>query len=141
MADESENPALAMLLKLESRLDGLSDELMAVKSRLAYVEGRLATVEARLAELEAERDALLASESRMPRAVAQVSLEIAGVAPSLQPGEDQDELVELIRRIRARRTAVNVLSDDERTALEEAWQCGIVSAEEIAAFFKRRGIG
>ena len=140
MADESENPALAMLLKLESRLDGLSDELMAVKSRLAYVEGRLATVEARLAELAAERDALLASESRMPRTVAQVSL-VAGVAPSLQPGEDQDELVELIRRIRARRTAVHVLSDDESTALEEAWQCGIVSADEIAAFFKRRGIG
>src|SRR3974377_2342616 len=98
MADEPENPALAMLLKLESRLDGLSEELTAVKGRLAYVEGRLATVEARLAKLEAQRDALLASDVRMPPAVAHMSLDIAGVAPSLMPGEDQDELVELICR-------------------------------------------
>ena len=141
MADEPENPALAMLLKLESRLDGLSEELAAVKGRLAYVEGRLASVEARLAKLEAQRDALLASGLRIPHAVDLVSLEIAGVSPSLMPGEDQDELAELICRIMARRTPVRGLSDDERVALEEAWQCGLVSPEELAAFWKRRGIG
>jgi hypothetical protein len=135
MADEPENPKLAMLLKLESRLDGLSEELTAVKGRLAYVEGRLASVEARLAKLEAQRDALLAS----PHAAAHMSLEIAGVAPSLMPGEDHDELAELICRIMARRKPVHVLSDDERIALEEAWQCGLVSPEELAAFWKRRG--
>jgi hypothetical protein len=141
MADEPENPALVMLLKLESRLDGLSEELTAVKGRLAYVEGRLASVEARLAKLEAQRDALLASDVRMPHAVEHMSLEIAGIAPSLMPGEDQDELAELICRIMARRTPVHVLSDDERIALEEAWRCGLVSPEELAAFWKRRGIG
>jgi hypothetical protein len=142
MADEPENPALVMLLQLESRLNGLSDELMAVKGRLAYVEGRLATVEARLAKLEAERDALLAADVRPPPAVAHISLlDIAGVAPSLLPGEDQDELAELIHRIKARRTSIHVLSDDERAALEEAWRCGLVSPEELAAFWKRRGIG
>jgi hypothetical protein len=141
MADEPENPALAMLLKLESRLDGLSEELTAVKGQLAYVEGRLAGVEARLAELESRRDALLASVVRTSHAVAHMSLEIAGVAPSLTPGEDQDELAELICRIMARRTPVHVLSDDERVALEEAWQCGLVSSEELTAFWKRRGIG
>jgi hypothetical protein len=141
MADEPENPALAMLLQLESRLDCLSDELMAVKGRLAYVEGRLATVEARLAKLEAERDALLASDVRPPPAVAHILLDIAGVAPSLSPGEDRDEFVELVRRIRARRTPVHVLSDDERSALEEAWRCGLVSPEEMTAFWKRRGVG
>jgi hypothetical protein len=141
MADEPENPALEMLLKLEARLDGLSEELTAVKGRLAYVEGRLASVESRLAKLEAQHGALLATDARMPHAVAHMSLEIAGVAPSLMPGEDQDELAELICRIMARRTPVHVLSDDERVALEEAWQCGLVSAEELAAFWKRRGIG
>jgi hypothetical protein len=141
MDDEPENPALAMLLQLESRLDGLSDELTAVKGRLAHVESRLVTVEARLAQLEAERDALLAADACTPSPVAHMSLEIAGVAPSLLPGEDQDEFVELARRIRARRTPVHVLSEDERAALEEAWQCGLVSPEEVAAFFKRRGIG
>jgi hypothetical protein len=140
MADEPENPALVMLLQLECRLDGLSDELMAVKGRLAYVEGRLATVEARLAKLEAERDALLAPNVQPP-AVVHMSLDIAGVAPSLLPGEDQDEIAEVLRRIKARRTPVHVLSDDERIALEEAWRCGLVSREELAAFWKRRGIG
>jgi hypothetical protein len=142
MADEPENSALVMLLKLESRLDGLSDELMAVKGRLAYVDGRLATVEARLAKLEAERDALLAADVHPLPAAAHISLlEVGGVAPSLLPGEDQDEFAELIRRIRARRTPVHVLSDDERDALEEAWRCGVISPEEIAAFCKRRRIG
>jgi phage shock protein A len=139
MANGPENPALVMLLRLESRLDGLSEELTAVKGRLAYVEGRLATVEARLAKLEAQRDALLASD--IPHAVADMSLEIAGVAPSLLPEEDQEEIAELLRRIKARRTPVHVLSDDERTALEEAWRCGLVSPEELAAFWKRRGVG
>jgi hypothetical protein len=141
MADEPENPALAMLLQLECRLDGLSDELLAVKGRLAYVEGRLATVEARLAKLEAERDALLAADVRPPPAFAHHVLDIAGVAPSLLPGEDLDDFAELVRRIRARRTPIQVLSDEESAALEEAWRYGIISPQEMAAFWKRRGIG
>jgi hypothetical protein len=57
------------------------------------------------------------------------------------PQEDQDELAEVAREIEARRTGVYVLSDDERAALDEALQSGVVSDEEVAAFWKRHGLG
>jgi hypothetical protein len=57
------------------------------------------------------------------------------------PQEDQDELAELAREIEARRTGVYVLSDDERAALDEALQSGVASDEEVAAFWKRHGLG
>jgi hypothetical protein len=56
------------------------------------------------------------------------------------PQEDQDELVEVAREIEARRSGVYVLSDEERTALEEAQRSGVASDEEVAAFWKRHGI-
>jgi hypothetical protein len=56
------------------------------------------------------------------------------------PQEDQDELAELAREIEARRTGAYVLSDAEKTALEEALRSGTVSDEDVAAFWKRHGI-
>jgi hypothetical protein len=131
---ESEHPALVMLRQLETRLDDLAEELMRVKGRLAYVESRLA-------RLETECSALAESETRTRQAVAHTSLDIGDVAPSLSPGQDQDEFAEVARNIKARRTGVYVLSDDERDALDAALRAGIVSHEEVAAFWKRRGIG
>jgi hypothetical protein len=55
--------------------------------------------------------------------------------------EDQDELAEVAPEIEARRGGIYVLSDDERVALEEALQSGVASGEEVAAFWKRYGIG
>jgi hypothetical protein len=55
--------------------------------------------------------------------------------------EDQDELAEVAPEIEARRGGVYVLSDDERAALDEALQCGVAADEEVAAFWKRHGIG
>jgi hypothetical protein len=40
-----------------------------------------------------------------------------------------------------RRTGVYVLSDDERAALDDALQSGVASDEEVAAFWRRHGIG
>jgi hypothetical protein len=57
------------------------------------------------------------------------------------PQEDQDELAEVAREIEARRTGVYVLSDDERRALDEARRSGVASDEDVAAFWKRYGIG
>jgi hypothetical protein len=128
MADEPENPALVMLLRLEARVDGLAKELGHVKGRLAYVESRLA-------RLESEYGAMVAGEP------AAAGLSFPGIAPPLSAGEDEDAMVELLRQIWARRTCVHVLSDEERAALEEAWRQGVVSQDEVAAFLKRRGIG
>jgi hypothetical protein len=133
-AVEPEHPALVMLRQLEARLDGLADELMRVKGRLAYVESRLA-------RLETECSALAEPQARTRRAVAPMPLDIGDLAPSLSPGQDQDEFAEVARNIKSRRTGVYVLSDDERDALDAALRAGIVSDEEVAAFWKRRGIG
>jgi chromosome segregation ATPase len=130
MADEPQHPALVMLLKLEARLNSLADELGAVRGRLAYVEGRLAQVQARLERLEAERDALLARDSIMDGAVEYWPLDVPEIAPSLLPGEDQEELAELVRRIMARRTHVHVLSDVEKAALEAGWRNDSVASQE-----------
>jgi hypothetical protein len=132
MADEPENPAFLMLLQLEDRLNSLAGELEAVRSRLAYVEDRLT-------RLEEERAALTAPDAVMQRVI-EHALEIAALTPPLAAGEDEDMLAEIARHIRARRCGVHLLSDKERTALEEAWRNGIASPEEVAAFLKRRGI-
>jgi hypothetical protein len=131
---EPEHPALVMLRQLEARLDGLAEELMRVKGRLAYVESRLA-------KLETECSALTEPEVRPRRTAAPVPLDIGDLAPSLSPGQDLDEFAEVARNIKARRTSVYVLSDDERDALDAALRAGIVSHEEVAAFWKRRGLG
>jgi hypothetical protein len=132
---ESEHPALVMLRQLEARLDGLAEELMRVKGRLAYVE-------ARLAKIETECTALAEPVARAQRAVvAPMPLDISDLAPSLSPGQDLHEFAEVARNIKERRTGVYVLSDDERDALDAALRAGIVSDEEVAAFWKRRGNG
>jgi hypothetical protein len=130
----SEHPALAMLRQLEARVDGLAEELVRVKGRLAYVESRLA-------KLETQCNAVAEPEPRVRRAAVHMSLDISDVAPSLSPGQDHDEFAEVARNIRARRTGVYVLSDEERDALDAALRAGIVSHEEVEAFWKRRGIG
>jgi hypothetical protein len=128
-----ENAALAMLFRLEARVEGLADELMRVKGRLAYVEARLAT-------LEAECDALTAQGCAQP-VIGSLSLDIPGITPPLAPGEDLDVLTALVREIRERRMPVYVLSDEERAELEAALRFGVVSQEEADAFRKRRGCG
>jgi hypothetical protein len=131
MADEPEHPALAMLLELEARLNGLAVELQSVYGRLAYVESRLA-------RLEAERAAIAASDARGPYAIEHILPDLADIAPSLSPEEDQEALAEAARIIKARRSCVHVLSDDEKAALDAALRSGIASQEEVAAFWKRR---
>ena len=131
MADEPEHPALVMLLQLEARLNGLAQDLQAVTGHLAYVESRLA-------RLEAERPALAASDSRGPYAIEHILLDLADIAPSLSPEEDQEALAEAARIIKARRSCVHVLSNDEKAALDAALRSGIASKEEVAAFWKRR---
>jgi hypothetical protein len=134
MADEPENHAMAMLLRLEARLESLAEELLRVKGRLAFVESRLA-------RLEAECSTLAAPDTRTRQAIEHLLLQHAEIAPSLAPGQDHDELAEAARAIKARRTIVYVLSDDERDALDAALRAGIISHEEVAAFWRRRGRG
>ena len=56
------------------------------------------------------------------------------------PPEDQDELAEVAREIRARRTGIYVLSDEERAAIADARKGAFVSDEEMVAFWKRHGV-
>ena len=56
------------------------------------------------------------------------------------PREDQEELVELAREIEARRTGVYILTDEERKALEAARNSSLADDDEVAAFWRRRGI-
>ena len=56
------------------------------------------------------------------------------------PQEDQEELAELAREIEARRTGVYVLSEDERSAIEEAERGGVASVEEVERFWKRHAV-
>lgn len=59
------------------------------------------------------------------------------------PEEDQEELAELAREIRARRSGVYVVNDDERKAIEEALdelnRGERVSENDMAAFWRRVG--
>jgi predicted transcriptional regulator len=60
------------------------------------------------------------------------------------PIEDQEELVELAREIKARRTGVYVMDDDERAAVREGLQQArrgeFVSDVEMDAFWKKVGV-
>ncbi len=60
------------------------------------------------------------------------------------PEEDQHELVEHAREIRARRAGVYVMTDDERAAvnegLEQSRRGEFVSDKEMDAFWKRSGV-
>ena len=56
------------------------------------------------------------------------------------PQEDQEELLEMIRAIEARRTGVYLLSEDEQAAIDEARSSGIASDEKVRDFWKRFGV-
>ena len=56
------------------------------------------------------------------------------------PQEDQEELAELAREIEARRTGIYKLTDEERRSVDEARQGPLASEDEVAAFWKSRGI-
>lgn len=128
MADEPENPALAVLQRLEAKLDGLTRDVH-------HMRGEIARVEKRLARLETEYG-VATSDVRVD--CEPVVLDIPGLAPPLSTGEDEDAIADLMRQIWARRTCVHVLSDEEREALEQAWRQGVVSRDEVAAFVNRR---
>jgi predicted secreted Zn-dependent protease len=56
------------------------------------------------------------------------------------PQEDQEELLEMVRAIEARRTGLYVLSDDEQAAIDAARMSPVASDEKVRAFWKRFGI-
>jgi hypothetical protein len=56
------------------------------------------------------------------------------------PPEDQDELAELVREIEARRAGVDLLSEEECSAIEEARQEPSAPDDDVQAFWKRRGM-
>ncbi len=60
------------------------------------------------------------------------------------PQEDQEELVELVREIEARRTGIYVMNDEERAAvregLEQAARGEFVPDDEMDAFWKKYGV-
>jgi len=59
------------------------------------------------------------------------------------PKEDQDELFEIAREIKARRTGTNLMTDEERLAvregLEQARRGEFVLDEEMESFWKSHG--
>ena len=55
------------------------------------------------------------------------------------PQEDQEELLEMVRAIEARRTGVYVLSEDEQAAIDAARKSPVASDEKVRAFWKRFG--
>jgi hypothetical protein len=56
------------------------------------------------------------------------------------PEEDQEELVEIVREIEARRTGVYMIGDEERDAIARARREPFVSDEELDAFWKRHDL-
>jgi hypothetical protein len=55
------------------------------------------------------------------------------------PREDQEELLEMVRAIEARRTGVYQLSEDEQAAIAAARDSSIASDETVRAFWERYG--
>jgi hypothetical protein len=59
------------------------------------------------------------------------------------PREDQEELMEIVREIKARRTGTYVMTDEERLAvregLEQARRGEFVPDDVMEAFWKRHG--
>ncbi len=68
--------------------------------------------------------------------------QIAAVLESVRtwPQQDQEELAELAREIEARRSGTYAITDDERAAILDAQKSRIVPDDEVAAFWKARGI-
>lgn len=68
--------------------------------------------------------------------------QIAAVLENVRtwPKQDQEELVELAREIEARRSGFYKMTDDEKAAVERAEKTPIVPDDEVAAFWKARGV-
>ncbi|MEI9888213.1 MAG: hypothetical protein WDN08_17290 [Rhizomicrobium sp.] len=68
--------------------------------------------------------------------------QIAAVLENVRswPKQDQEELAELAREIEARRNGIYEMTDDEKAAVERAEKTAIVSDDEVAAFWKARGV-
>ena len=56
------------------------------------------------------------------------------------PQEDQEELLEMVRAIEARRTGVYVLNEDEQAAIDAARKSPVAPDEKVRAFWKRFGL-
>ena len=56
------------------------------------------------------------------------------------PPEELDELTELVREIEARRAGVPLLSEDERSAIEEAGRKPYAPDDDLEAFWRLHGI-
>jgi hypothetical protein len=67
---------------------------------------------------------------------------LAGVR--LWPQEDQQELMEIVREIEARRSGLYVMSDEENAAvaegLDQAKRGDFVSDDEMNSFWKKYGV-
>ena len=57
------------------------------------------------------------------------------------PKQDQEELAGLARDIQARRSGVYMTSAEERDAITRAQTSPLVPEDEVALFWKARGIG
>jgi hypothetical protein len=68
----------------------------------------------------------------------QIEAVLEGVRSWPQP--DQEELVELVREIEARRSGVYVMTDEERRAVAQSRQTPLVAEDEVQAFWKARGL-
>jgi beta-glucosidase-like glycosyl hydrolase len=68
----------------------------------------------------------------------QIEAVLEGVRSWPQP--DQEELVELVREIEARRSGVYVMTDEERGAVARSRQTALVPEDEVQAFWKARGL-
>lgn len=127
-------------MRLEARLEGLSEEVGRVKTWLAYVETALARLAADCGEAPQDRhkDRHQATckgtggQNGRPDAFAATC-----PAPPLSPDPAPAAKV---RAAAPSRTGIYLLSEDESAALDAALRGGIVSPEEVAAFWKRRGI-
>ena len=56
------------------------------------------------------------------------------------PRQDQEELAEAAREIEARRKGVYIMTDEERAAVSGAREGRLASHDEVADFWKSRGI-
>jgi hypothetical protein len=52
------------------------------------------------------------------------------------PAEDQEELAEYARAIKARRTGVYIATPEELEALDDAERSGVATADEVEAAFR-----
>jgi hypothetical protein len=56
------------------------------------------------------------------------------------PQEDQQELLDMVRAIEARRAGIYVLDEDEQAAIGAARRSNLADEDKVLAFWKRFGI-